>query len=182
MADFDTQGDQGDYEGVPRQRRPRGQQRGLPLWPLVVLVLLIAVIFISLWNPFTPPDQPTVELIPTHTPRLPTPVVFPTATPTPRPTSTPTPRIPTEIGVGVYVKVVGAEDEQLSFRTGPGLNYARLKLIEDGAILKVLPGEGEAVPVEADGLTWWRLEDPSEENEELKTGWAADEWLEPTLP
>jgi hypothetical protein len=166
MSDFDTQG---DYEEVPRQTRARGR-RGLPLWPLVVIVLLIAVVFISLWNPFTPPAQPTVEIIPTVTPALPTLAPFPTATPTPKPT--PTPSVPTEISVGGYVKVVGAEADQLSYRSGPGLNYARLTLVKDGTILEVLEG-----PEEADGYTWWRLED-----EDGFIGWAADDWLEPTLP
>jgi hypothetical protein len=178
MSDFDTQDDYYEEE-VQRPTRGRGR-RGLPLWPLAVIVLLILVVFISLWNPFTPPAQPTVEIIPTVTSALPTLAPFPTATPTPE--STPTPSVPTEITVGGYVKVVGAEAEQLSFRTGPGLNYARLKLVDDGTILKVLPGEDEDVPVEADGLSWWRLEDPSEEDEALRIGWAADEWLEPTLP
>ena len=177
MSDFDTQGDH--YEEVPRQTRARGRRK-LPLWPLAVILLLIAVVFISLRNPFTPSTQPTVEITPTVTPALPTVAPFPTATPTPRPT--PTPSVPTEISVGGYVKVIGAEAEQLSFRTGPGLNYARLKLVDDGTILKVLAGDDEDVPVEADGLTWWRLEDPSEEDADLKVGWAADPWLEPTLP
>jgi len=184
MSDFDTQGDYGDEE-VPRQRRARKKRSGLPLWPLVVLVLLIAVVFISLWggNPITPSTEPTpVEILPTATPALPTPVPFPTSTPTPRPTSTPTPSVPTEITVGSYVKVVNVGEDQLSFRSGPGLNYARLTWVEDGKIFKVLKGEDEDVPVEADGLTWWRLEDPAEANEDLKIGWAADEWLEPTLP
>jgi hypothetical protein len=185
MSDFSTRGDYEDYEyeeEVPRQTRASGR-RGLPLWPLVVIVLLIAVVFISLWNPFAPSPEPTPVFIPTATPALPTVATFPTATPTPRrPTSTPTPALPTEITVGGYVKVVGAEAEQLSFRTGPGLDYARLKLVDDGTILKVLPAEDEDVPVEADGLTWWRLEDPAEEDEDLRIGWAADMWLEPTLP
>jgi len=89
----------------------------------------------------------------------------------PLPKPTPTPSVPTEIEVGVYVKVLGAEGDQLSFRTGPGLNYARLKLVDDGTILKVVEGDDEDVPVEADGLTWWRLEDPSEEDADLKVGW-----------
>ncbi len=180
MSDFDTQG---DFEEVPRQRRARKGRRGLPLWPLVVIVLLIAVVFISLWNPFTPSTEPTpVEILPTATPALPTPVVFPTATPTPKPTSTPTPSVPTEIGVGVYVKVINTEADGLRFRYGPGLNTVTKKFVEDGTILKVLAGEDEDVPVEADGLTWWRLEDPAEGDEDLKIGWAADDWLEPTLP
>jgi hypothetical protein len=178
MSDFDTQDDYYEEE-VPRQTRAKGR-RGLPLWPLVVILLLILTVLITLWNPFAPPTQPTMEIIATVTPALPTVAPFPTATPTPKPT--PTPSVPTEIAVGGYVKVIGAEGEQLSFRTGPGLNYARLKLIDDGTVLKVLAGEGEDVPVEADGLTWWRLEDSSEEDEDLKIGWAADEWLEPTLP
>jgi hypothetical protein len=169
MSDFDTQGDYDYEEGVQRQTRGKGR-RGLPLWPLAVIVLLILVVFISLWNPFAPSPQPTVEIIPTVTPALPTLAPFPTATPTPKPT--PTPSVPTEITVGGYVKVVGAEADQLSYRSGPGLNYARLTIVKDGTILEVLEG-----PEEADGYTWWRLED-----EDGFIGWAADNWLEPTLP
>ena len=52
MSDFDTQDDYYEQE-IPRQTRARGRRK-LPLWPLVVILLLIAVVFISLWNPFTP--------------------------------------------------------------------------------------------------------------------------------
>jgi len=168
MSDFNTQDDYYEEE-VQRQTRAKGR-RGLPLWPLVVILLLILAVFITLWNPFTPPTQPTVEIIPTVTPALPTVAPLPTATPTPKPT--PTPSVPTEIGVGGYVKVVGAEADALSYRSGPGLNYARLTIVKDGTILEVLEG-----PEEADGYTWWRLED-----EDGFIGWAADTWLEPTLP
>ena len=168
MSDFDTQDDYYEQE-VPRQTRPRGRRK-LPLWPLVVILLLIAVVFISLWNPFTPSTQPTVEITPTVTPALPTVAPLPTATPTPKPT--PTPSVPTKIEVGGYVKVVGAEADALSYRSGPGLNYARLTIVKDGTILKVLEG-----PDEADGYTWWRLED-----EDGFIGWAAEDWLKPTLP
>ncbi|MCK4470349.1 MAG: SH3 domain-containing protein, partial [Anaerolineae bacterium] len=109
-------------------------------------------------------------IIPTVTPALPTVAPLPTATSTPKPT--PTPSVPTEIKVGVYVKVVSAEADELSYRSGPGLNYARLSIVKDGTILEVLEG-----PEEADGYTWWRLED-----EDGDIGWAADKWLEPTLP
>ena len=170
MSDFDTQDDYYEQE-VPRQTRARGRRK-LPLWPLVVILLLIAVVFISLWNPFTPSTQPIVEITPTATPALPTPVPFRTATATPTPRPTPTPSVPTEIEVGGYVKVVGAEADALSYRSGPGLNYARLTIVKDGTTLKVLEG-----PDEADGYTWWRLED-----EDGFIGWAAEDWLEPTLP
>ena len=168
MSDFNNQEDYYEEE-VQRQTRARGR-RGLPLWPLVVIVLLILVVFISLWNPFAPSPAPTVGTTPTVTRTLPTLPSLPTATPTPRPT--PIPTIPTEITVGGYVKVIGAEADQLSYRSGPGLNYARLDFVKDGTILKVLEG-----PQEADGYTWWRLQD-----EEGFIGWAADKWLKPTLP
>ena len=174
MSDFDTQGDYEYGEGVPRQTRPR-ERRRLPLWPLAVILLVILAVVISFPNLFRPSPQPTVEIIPTNTPALPTPVPLPTATPTPRPTSTPS--VPTEIAVGVYVKVINTEADGLRYRWGPGLDTVTKKFVEDGTILKVLDG-----PEEADGLTWWRLEDPEEADEDLKIGWAADEWLEPTLP
>jgi hypothetical protein len=82
------------------------------------------------------------------------------------------------VTVGGYVKVVGAGADQLSYRSGPGTNYVRLKLVEDGTILKVLGGPEK----DSEGGIWWRLEDPAEANENLKIGWAAEEFLEPTLP
>jgi hypothetical protein len=169
MSDFDTQGNYDQYgEEVPRQTRARGR-RGLPLWPLAAILLVILAVVITFPSLLRSPE-PTVEIIPTNTPALPTPIPLPTATPTPKPT--PTPSVPTEIAVGGYVKVVGAEADALSYRSGPGLNYARLTIVKDGTILEVLEG-----PEEADGYTWWRLED-----EDGFIGWAADEWLEPTLP
>ena len=166
MSDFNTQDDYYEEE-VQRQTRAKGR-RGLPLWPLAVILLLILAVVIS-FGPdlFRSAPQPTV-IIPTVTPALPTVAPLPTATPKP----TPTPSVPTEIKVGVYVKVIGAEADALSYRSGPGLNYARLSIVKDGTILEVLEG-----PEEADGYTWWRLED-----EDGFIGWAADDWLEPTLP
>ncbi len=172
MSEYGVQEDYDYYEeDVPRRRKPK-ERRGLPLWPLLVIVLLILIVLVSLWNPFAPSPEPTVEIVPTLTPVPPTLPPLPTATPTPFPTPTPTPTVPTKITVGGYVKVVGAEADQLSYRSGPGLNYARLTLLKDGTILKVLDG-----PEEADGYTWWRLED-----EDGFIGWAADDWLEPTVP
>lgn len=174
MSDFNTEDDYYEEE-VERQTRA-GRRRGLPLWPLVVILLLILAVFIALWNPFAPSPLPTPEIIPTVTPALPTLPPPPTSTPTPRPT--PTPTLPAEVTVGGYVKVVGAEPDQLSYRTGPGMNYARLKLVKDGTILKVLGGPEK----DPEGGIWWRLEDSAEEDEDLKIGWAAEEFLEPTLP
>jgi len=165
MSDFNTESDY--EEEVQPQTRAKSRRR-LPLWPLVVILLLILAVLITLWNPFAPPPaiQPTIEVTPIVT------LSLPTLTPFPTPSPQPTPTLPTEITVGGYVKVIGAEADQLSYRSGPGMNYARLKLVKDRAILKVLDG-----PEEADGYIWWRLED-----EDGDIGWAAEKWLAPTLP
>jgi len=67
----------------------------LPLCCLCAsLVILLSVwsFPVRLWNPFTPSTQPTVEIIPTVTPALPTLAPFPTTTvPTQQPTSAPVP-------------------------------------------------------------------------------------------
>lgn len=112
------------------------------------------------------PTQPALEVTPTDTPPSPTFTPFPTSTPQPTPT------LPAQITIGGYVKVLGSEADQLSYRSGPGLNYTRRRLLHDGTILKVLDG-----PEQANDLTWWRLE-----GEEGDIGWAADKWLEPTIP
>ena len=172
MSDFNTQDDYYEEEEVQRQTRAR-ERRRLPLWPLAVILLVLLAAVIS-FGPdlFRPSPQPTVGIVPTITPAaLPT-AAFPTPTATTTPKPTPTPTLPTEITVGGHAKVVGAEADELSYRSGPGLNYARLSIVKDGTILEVLEG-----PEEADGYTWWRLED-----EDGFIGWAADDWLEPTLP
>jgi len=88
-------------------------------------------------------------------------------------TSTPFPAVPQEIAVGVYVQVSGTGGGDLSFRAGPGTNYARLKIVAEGTVLKVLDG-----PSEADGYAWWQLQDVSDG----MVGWAAADYLEPTVP
>jgi hypothetical protein len=57
---------------------------------------------------------------------------------------------------------------------GPGLENVRLKIVSDGAVLKVLDG-----PRESDGFTWWRLEEYVDGQPGV-VGWAIDEYLEPT--
>ena len=86
-------------------------------------------------------------------------------TATPKPESTPA---ETEIKIGVEVKVIGTGAEGLSFRSGPGVNDARLKTVYDGEVFTVLEG-----PEEASGYRWWRLQD-----EEGTAGWGVHTWLE----
>jgi uncharacterized protein YraI len=90
-----------------------------------------------------------------------------------KPTATPeseSPVVEAEIGVGAQVRVSGTGADGLSFRSGPGTNYARLMTVHDGEVFTVLEG-----PEEANGYRWWRLED-----EGGTVGWGADAWLEAT--
>ena len=104
---------------------------------------------------------------------MPTPVMV-QSTPVPPPsTPAPVPAAPGEIAIGIYVKVGGTEGNDLSFRAGPSTNYARLKIVAEGSVLKVLDG-----PSEADGHVWWQLQDVSDGI----VGWAVADYLEPTVP
>jgi hypothetical protein len=133
------------------EKRPEGQRRSPVQWfksqsrlgKIAILVstallfcclcvgLAIPAVFISLWNPFTPPTQPTMEIIPTvtstlptlapflpTTPTLPTLTPFPPATPTTQPTPTKTP-VPTATPrpiarIGDTIPEVGADNRNLS--------------------------------------------------------------------
>ena len=96
------------------------------------------------------------------------------STPVPPPsTPAPVPTVPAEIAIGIYVQVSGTEGNDLSFRAGPSTNHARLKIVAEGAVLKVLDG-----PAEADGYVWWQLQDVSDG----VVGWAVADYLEPTVP
>lgn len=183
MADSDLQQPEpGDVAPVPsgsRSRHTRQSRAGLPWHWLGIaflgVLIMAAVIYVVRGMPAAPPEvveltATPAEVGPTATPRR----GPPTATPTPgTPTATPEPESPAveaEIAVGVQVRVTGTSAAGLSFRSGPGVNYARLKTVYDGEIFAVLEG-----PEEANGYRWWRLED-----KEGTVGWGADAWLEVT--
>jgi hypothetical protein len=141
-------------------------------------MILAAVVYVIRGMPAAPPQPlehtPTAVQIlvrSTATPRR----VPPTAMSTPeRRTRTPEPEpvpVDAKIEKGVEVRVKGTGVEGLSFRSGPGVNYARLKTVYDDDIFTVLDG-----PQEADGHVWWRLQD-----EGGTAGWGADTWLEPVV-
>ena len=69
--------------------------------------------------------------------------------------------------MGGYVQVTGVGEDMLGLRYGPGIDYARVELLADGTVVKVIDG-----PQQADGLWWWHLE-----LSDGTLGWAADEWL-----
>ncbi len=149
---------------------------------LVLILAVVAVIAILLWvlqscgvfgasgsKDATPTVKPTVTLAAGQAATgdglasTPTPAP-PTATPLP-----PTP-IPATIRPGISVQVVNTDAKGASFRYGPGTKYARIEVLNDGDVLKVVGG-----PEKADGFTWWRLQ-----NEAVIIGWVVEDFLEPT--
>ena len=124
-------------------------------------------------GPVLPPSSTSVPLPGEETEATPTPVMVQSTLVPPPSISTPVPAVPQEIAIGIYVQVSGTGGGDLSFRAGPGTNYARLKIVTEGTVLKVLDG-----PSEADGYVWWQLQGVSDE----VVGWAVADYLEPTVP
>lgn len=90
----------------------------------------------------------------------------PTATPPPAPT----PTVPaSQFTAGQVVRISTMDEEGIRFRSGPGLDYVTVDVLEEGTELKVLEG-----PVEADGYVWWRLE-----MGDGTIGWGPEDWLRP---
>jgi hypothetical protein len=163
------------------------------------VVLVIGVVALALLALFRPAPTPTPALSPTEGPALsptegpglppstsvpvpggetgvedtPTPMMVQDTPASPLSSPAPVPAAPTEIGIGIYVKVSSTGGSDLSFRANAGTNYARLKIVAEGTVLKVLDG-----PVEADGYVWWKLQDVSDG----VVGWAVADYLEPTVP
>lgn len=166
-----------------RRRRRRRTQTSLPWWVLAsgALVVVLAIALLWTWALKAMKENkepPTIAVTPTFTRSIPTATFTPADTPTPAaPTDTPQPPTPTvaaQITIGGWVKVTGTGDAGLSFRAGPGPENVRLKIVTDGAVLKVLDG-----PREDSGYTWWRLEEHVNGQAGV-IGWAIDEYLAPT--
>lgn len=74
------------------------------------------------------------------------------------------------MGIGAYVQVIGTGGVGLNIRSAPGLVGNIEFLGYDAEVFEVRDG-----PQEADGLTWWYVVTPVDEN---RAGWAAAEYLE----
>ena len=107
---------------------------------------------------FTPtvlvaPITTTVKLTPTPEPVKPTPVA--TVKPAAKPTKQAGNYVPTgkPIKKGVMVRIRNTEGQGLSFRSGAGVKFAILTVLQDGDVLTVVGG-----PEKADGFNWWHLQ------------------------
>jgi hypothetical protein len=103
---------------------------------------------------------------PTQTP------IAPAATATQATTPTPTQQAPGQggnIAIGNYVQVSGTGGEGLRLHQSAGLASDVRYIAIESEVFVVKDG-----PVEADGYTWWLLQDPYSEN---ATGWGAANYL-----
>jgi hypothetical protein len=191
----------------PEQRRPKRLEEetaevGFPIvWVLIgglaglLTIGLIGLGVVQLINKqsvptATPPGLPTLALpasptagavvLETPTPAPATPTQVPTAEVV-QPTDTPEPVAPSEIQVGGYVEIVNTEGSGLSLRAGPGINNARLTVVDEGAVLPVIDGpkEDEEGQTDAEGnvYLWWYLR-----NTDGTEGWGRADFLSPALP
>lgn len=130
------------------------------------------------------PTQPIVEAtittttttggVPATTPTLP-PVVTLEPTATPIPTATPVPTVPVELAKGVYAQVIGTEGAGVSLRAGPGTNNARLDVASEESVVLIL--DGPKADENNEDIVWWFVR-----NTNGTEGWAAQNFLKPTLP
>lgn len=119
-------------------------------------------------------DTPAPDQSVPATPTIP-PVVTLEPTPTPTPTATPVPTVPSALAKGVYAKVIGTEGAGVSLRAGPGTNNARLDVGTEGSVVLIL--DGPKADENQGDLVWWFVR-----NDKGTEGWAAQTYLQPTLP
>lgn len=80
---------------------------------------------------------------------------------------------PEQIAVGKTVRVDSVGDQQLNVRERPGIVDVPISFrAPEGS--RFIIGDG---PSQADGLTWWRIDDPSSS----RSGWAASNYLIPIV-
>jgi hypothetical protein len=182
--------------GTARARR--NSSLYLPLWSLALMLFLVMaaaagivfivlslggnavpeavpIVIVSSPIPTTRPDSfpisPATATIPPEANIILTrpPVTFSLSGPTLAPPPvTPTPQ---RIALGEQIIVVDVGITQLNVRDSPGvIDTTILFRTEEGTIFTVVDG-----PQQADGLTWWKIQDPANP---VRAGWAASNYLE----
>lgn len=144
------------------------------VWVLGLAVILVALATCGLWALYLSRGR-WADGDPTPTPVIwtPTPAPAPTATLSPSPTegAPPTPTLSPGIAIGGYVRVTGTGGTGLNLRSGPGQDYDRIDVAQEGEVLVVVDG-----PTTVGGSEWWKLRDLQDEAREW---WAIGNFLEP---
>jgi hypothetical protein len=170
------------YSAPLPPRSPRESAGYIPWWllALVAVAFIVAALALVALVIVTRPSglaQATasavvVTAVPATTAGPPTATLQspPTAVPE-DPTVTAPPPPPGEVGVGAYVQVVGTGDAGfLNLRAEPSLESSVNYLAIENEEFQVQAG-----PTNADGFTWWYLEDPASNT---RFGWAVQNYLQ----
>ena len=111
---------------------------------------------------------------PVATPTIP-PVVTLEPTATPPPTATPVPTVPAALGPNLFAKVINTGGAGVSLRSGPGTNNSRVDIAGEETIVFIV--DGPRADENGQEYVWWFIR-----NENGIEGWAAQDFLEPSLP
>lgn len=178
--------------------RARGSSLSLPIWSVALMLFMvcgavscIVLAAVSLGGRTVPASPPqfliVTAIVPTNTPFVPPPIA-----PSPvvsqgalagtvssfaliGPTLAPIEISPTPVNIALGMDVVvDAEESGVNVRSGAGIANQRLFVAPNGSIFRVIDG-----PAQADGLTWWQIQNTVDPNQ---VGWAAAAYLEVVLP
>jgi hypothetical protein len=139
---------------------------------ILVGTVMFAALFLLLWS-----VKPEIYTRAASTPILSviqapteTPILRITASPTAEPTTVPGVPTPSgDIAIGDYVQVTGTGGDGLRVHSSPGVSTEVRYVAIDAEVFVVKDG-----PVEADGYTWWQLQDPYNLT---MVGWGATNYL-----
>ena len=180
------------------KQKPRRSSLSLPIWSLALMLLMVGgtafcmvIAVVSLGGRTVPASPPqfliVTAVVPTNTPFIPPPIA-----PSPvvsqgalagtvssfaliGPTLAPIEISPTPVNIALGMDVVvDAEESGVNVRSGAGIANQRLFVAPNGSIFRVIDG-----PAQADGLTWWQIQNTVDPNQ---VGWAAAAYLEVVLP
>ncbi len=114
------------------------------------------------------PSTAIVKIIQAPTQTLPGAIITPTPTPAPTaPHSTPTPS--GDIALGIFVQVSGTGGDGLRLHNDANMASKVNYIAIDAEVFIVMAG-----PVDADGYTWWELQDPVSKD---AIGWGVANYL-----
>jgi hypothetical protein len=152
------------YDEARRQLRSGPIARLAPwLVALVLAVGLAAAGLIAFW--YLSPQSQAGTAAPTTTPGSAAGVTASAARPSPTPTAPPSPTPAPTLRVGGRARVVNIGDSTLRARVEPSLAQSSQIVARFPQGSEVSIAEG---PVQADGLTWWRIQGEAGE------GWSAE--------
>ena len=140
---------------------------------IVILLLVIYGILIRLIFPIADYKISPTAILRIINAATPTSSISPGLTPVPSITATLDPVKYAGISVDIFVQISGTGGDGLRLRSGPGIENPPLFLGLDAEVFQVKDG-----PREVDGMVWWLLVSPSDEN---RKGWASANYLV-TLP